>query len=69
MAGVFAVEPVLLLEKGTEETLGEVELLEVSKRFAAAFLGYLAMAATIAARLMLAGQENDSGLFRKPMGR
>lgn len=65
MAGVFAVEPVLLLEKGTEE----VELVDVSKRFAAAFLVYLAMGPTITARLMLAGQETDSGLFRKPMGR
>ena len=69
MAGVFAVEPVLLLEKGTEETLGEVvELVEVLKRSAAAFLVYLAMAPTITARLMLAGQETDSGLFRKTDG-
>jgi len=68
VAGVFAVEPVLLLEKGTEETLGEVELVEVLKRSAAAFLVYLAMAPTITARLMLAGQETDSGLFRKTDG-
>lgn len=41
MAGVFAAEPVLLLEKGTEETLGEVEVVEASKRSAAVFLVYL----------------------------
>ena len=63
------MEPVLLLEKGTEETLGEVEVVEASKRSAAAFLVYLAMAPTITARLMLARQETDSGLFAKPMGR
>ena len=43
VAGVFAVEPVLLLEKGTEETLGEVEVVEASKRSAAVFLVYLVM--------------------------
>jgi len=69
VAGVFAVEPVLLLEKGTEETLGEVDVVEAPKRSAAAFLVYLAMAPTITAQLMLARQETDSGLFAKPMGR
>lgn len=62
--GVPNVEPVLLLEKGIEETL--VDGVETSICCAAAFALYLAMVPTIRARLMPSGQEGqemDSGLF------
>lgn len=63
--GVPNVEPALLLEKGTDETLVDV-VVEASICSAAAFALYLAMVPTIRARLKFTGQdgqEMDSGLF------
>jgi len=55
VSGVARVEFVLLLEKGMEETLAEVEveIVDASKR-SAALPESLAMVATITARLVLA---------------
>jgi hypothetical protein len=62
--GVSTAEPPLLLERGMEETLAEVEVVvEASKRFIAVFLVFLAMVPAITSRLMLARKETDSGLF------
>jgi hypothetical protein len=51
VAGVSTVEPALLLERGAEETLAEVEVAEASKRSVIAFPVALAMIPTITARL------------------
>jgi hypothetical protein len=63
VAGVPNVEPALLLGKGIEEEALVDVVVEASTRSAAAFALYLAMVPTIRARLMLSGQEMDSGLF------
>jgi hypothetical protein len=51
VAGVSTVEPALLLDRGAEETLAEVEVAEGSKRCVIAFPVALAIVPTITARL------------------
>jgi hypothetical protein len=52
VGGVLTVEPALLLERGTDETLAEVEVVvEASKRSAVVFPVALAIARKITARL------------------
>lgn len=51
VAGVSTVEPPLLLDRGAEETLAEVEVAEASKRSVIAFPVALAIVPTITARL------------------